>query len=88
MAREIMSSNRCLRLLVCGLWLAACSADSGTLPSPRLFDPLSYRSLPGPEHAFGVRDGSLRSYFHREGPLAASVLVQCGSARRALRFAI
>lgn len=78
-----MSSNRYLSLVACWLWVAACSGGSGApspLPSPRLFDPLSYQSLPGPARAFGVREGSLRSYFHRRGPLVATVLAQSGSA--------
>jgi hypothetical protein len=81
-----MRSNRCLRRVACCLWLAACGGGSGpqnvqtARPPPRLFDPLSYQSLPGPERAFGVREGLLRSYFYRERPLVVNVLARSGSS--------
>jgi hypothetical protein len=76
-----MRSYRRLWPFACWFWLAACGGGSGpqgALPAPRLFDPLSYHSLPGPERAFGARDGAVRSYFHRHGPLVVNVLVQSG----------
>lgn len=76
-----MRSNRCLGLLACWIGLGACAGGSGVqnpLPSARLFDPLSYRSLPGPQRSFGVREGLVRSYFHRQGPLVVNLLVQSG----------
>jgi hypothetical protein len=48
------------------------------LPAARLFDPLAYRSLPGPERSFGVSEGLVRSYFHRQGPVAVNALVRSG----------
>jgi hypothetical protein len=52
----------------------------GALPSARLFDPLSYQSLPGPARAFGVSEGPLRSYFLRQRPLVVNVLARSGSS--------
>jgi hypothetical protein len=81
-----MRSNRYLRRVACCLSLAACGGGSGpqsvqtALPPPRLFDPLSYESLPGPERAFGVREGLLRSYFYRQRPLVVNVLARSGSS--------
>lgn len=81
MCDAAMSSNRCPGLLACWLALAACGGSSGVptpLPSARLFDPLTYSSLPGPRRSFGARDGLVRSYFHRQGPLVVNLLVQSG----------
>lgn len=82
-----MRSNRYLRRVACCLSLAACSGGSGppsvqtARPPPRLFDPLSYQSLSsGLERAFGVREGLLRSYFHRQRPLVVNVLARSGSS--------
>jgi hypothetical protein len=79
----IMRSKRCLWHLACWLGLGACAGGSGVqspLPSPRLFDPLAYRSLPGSQRSFGVRDGLVRSYFHRQGPLVLNLILQSGSS--------
>ena len=75
--------------LVAGLvWLAAwggCAREvPTTAPPTRLFDPLSYRSPPGPREAFGSRDARARTYLHRQGSLAVQVLTRSGSSPRML----
>lgn len=67
---------------VCASALAACTSGESNVPTPeppsRLFDPLAYRSLPDPPRASGVRDGLLRSYVHRQGPLLVHMLARSG----------
>lgn len=77
----LLVAGQSMRALACVLWLAGCGGGwraPRTLPPPRLFDPLAYRSLPGPRLAFGTRDGALRSYFHRQGSLVVHVLARSG----------
>jgi hypothetical protein len=77
-------ASRLAIYFVCASWLAACSSGESNVPTPeppsRLFDPLAYQSLPGAPRASGVRDGLLRSYVHRQGPLLMQLLARSGSS--------
>jgi hypothetical protein len=72
-----------------GLLFAACGggqrapSDAGAaLPGADPFDAASGRAPAGETLAFGLRDGAIRNYFVRQGPVAAHVLVRSGLAPR------
>lgn len=45
-------------------------------------DPALYTAPPGERLAFGVREGDLRNYFHRQGPAAVHLLTRSGREPR------
>lgn len=77
------------RLIVLCLWLvAACGrgprapdeARGVALPDP--FDAAGAGTPSGDLLAFGVRDGAIRNYFSRQGPVAVHLLARSGPAPR------
>jgi len=45
-------------------------------------DPAQFTSPAGEELAFGVKEGNIRNYFHRQGPSAVHLLTRSGSDPR------
>jgi hypothetical protein len=81
-----------MRWLVPCLWLlAACggeqraASDAGAARSASdPFDAASAAAPAGERLAFGVRDGAIRNYFLRQGPVAAHVLARSGPRPRVI----
>jgi len=61
--------------------LAACGDDLGSNGADPT-DPAQFTSPTGEELAFGVKEGNLRNYFHRQGPSAVHLLTRSGSDPR------
>jgi hypothetical protein len=81
-----------LRWRLVGLWLvAACgggqrapSAAGAALPASDPFDANSSAAPAGERLAFGMRDGAIRNYFVRQGPVAVHLLARSGPHPRVL----
>ena len=69
-----------------GAWLvmrcAACGNDRGVTQPGDPTDPAQFTSPTGEELAFGVKEGNIRNYFHRQGPSAVHLLTRSGSDPR------
>lgn len=61
--------------------LAACGDDQGSTDPT---DPGQYTAPVGEELAFGVREGNIRNYFHRQGPTAVHLLTRSGLEPRVI----
>src|SRR5512147_1237008 len=59
---------------------AACGDDRSASDDPT--DPAQFTSPVGEELAFGVKEGNIRNYFHRQGPSAVHLLTRSGSDPR------
>ncbi|HWU91155.1 MAG TPA: hypothetical protein VN253_28005 [Kofleriaceae bacterium] len=60
--------------------LAACGDNNSTSDDPT--DPSQFTSPDGEVLAFGVQEGNLRNYFHRQGPTAVHLLARSGNEPR------
>jgi hypothetical protein len=75
-----MTKLRVRALLAVGL--VACGDNRGPAEPSDPTDPAQYTSPTGEELAFGVKEGNLRNYFHRQGPSAVHLLTRSGSDPR------
>jgi hypothetical protein len=76
----ITTTKLCASALL-AMGLAACGDNllpAGTDPT----DPAQFTSPTGEELAFGVKEGNIRNYFHRQGPSAVHLLARSGSDPR------
>lgn len=64
-------------LTVC---LFACGDGQEASPDPT--DPAQFTAPTGEKLAFGVQEGNIRNYFHRQGPAAVHLLTRSGSDPR------
>jgi hypothetical protein len=78
-----MSSTKALQL---SAWLTvaleACGSSQKLPVDPT--DGTQFTAPAGEELAFGVQEGNLRNYFHRQGPTAVHLLTRSGSAPRVI----
>jgi hypothetical protein len=69
-------------------WLGGCASGHHATPDAgaaiEVADPQMYAAPAGEPLAFGVRDGDLRNYFIRQGPVAAHLIARSGQRPRLL----